>query len=274
LRNLYFEAEKTNIRVSSINSKLFESTQAIKLFRIIDWSTLTSDLNSTSSLIDIILNSESTFEVADSTFDALRNLRYADIKVESKPLRFIFSKVTFIGTNDVATTKIAQISGAPIQIADVFDHCTVPTTKRSLIQIPGENYICQYDSTLLNISLKGKFDEVVSLVPEIAEPFVATKDISYVGERYVMQTNSDAQIRVLSTVNLQLRAITFIKQTGGLNIIKVYSLEAVVVLDDIGFLVANRRLIESGQAELPSFKIEWILQKLKTINRRLDHNQR
>ncbi|KAA6360257.1 MAG: hypothetical protein EZS28_044216 [Streblomastix strix] len=72
--------------------------------------------------------------------------------------------------------------------------------------------------TLLDTGLKGKFDEVVSLGPEIAEPFVATKDISYVDERYVMQTNSDAQIRVVSTCNLQLHAITFIQQTGGLNI--------------------------------------------------------
>ncbi|KAA6396772.1 MAG: hypothetical protein EZS28_007703 [Streblomastix strix] len=154
-----------------------------------------SFLNSTSSLIDIILNSENTIEVADSTFDALRNLRYADIKVESKPLRFIFSKVTFV-----------------------------------------------------DIGLKGKLDEVVSLGPEIAKTFVAIKDISYVGERYVMQTNSDAQIRVVSTVD---------------------SPDAIVVFDDIGFLVANRRLIEYGQAELPSFQDRQDLTKIETNNQKI-----
>lgn len=92
-----------NLRVGSTNSKLLDSAQAIKLFRVTDGSTLTSVLNSISSLSDTVLNSESSIEVVDSTFYAVGKIRFANIKIASKPLRFILSKINFIGSNDVIT---------------------------------------------------------------------------------------------------------------------------------------------------------------------------
>lgn len=49
-----------------------------------------------------------------------------------------------------------------------------------------------------------------------------------------------------------MHVITFIQQTGGLNIIYVDSPYVAVVIDDIGFIIVNRGLIESTLADLPS----------------------
>ncbi|KAA6366307.1 MAG: hypothetical protein EZS28_038166, partial [Streblomastix strix] len=267
-----FEANGASITFSNMNSKLIESTQAIKSFKLTNIYTIPYDgAASTDSFIDLTLNSGSTFSVSDTTFKApdpyvteKSHLRHVTIKADSKPAVFLFSHVTFdsLGT-DTTTASVVQILGTAIIPEEVFDHCTVPSGTAPLLQIHGESYPSQYDNILLKSSqnILGEFSQ---LGTELSYELI-NRRITYVGSRYVIQSELNGQLDVQSGGHLTVRGVSFIQQQRGNSVIYASSGDAVIVLEGVGFLVTSQEQIATGLGFLHSSDLR---EDLESINKK------
>ncbi|KAA6359174.1 MAG: hypothetical protein EZS28_045299, partial [Streblomastix strix] len=142
-----FEVKDASITVAATNSKLIDSNQFIKSFKLKNINPVTFTGSSlSSSLISTILNDVSTFDITDTTIDARNNQRYASLRIDDTPVNLIFKNVKFssLGTN--TDSKIAQIYGIEINPIKIFDHSTIPdtTSYHPLLQITNERFSGEY----------------------------------------------------------------------------------------------------------------------------------
>ncbi|KAA6382904.1 MAG: hypothetical protein EZS28_021570 [Streblomastix strix] len=243
--------DANTIRINAVDSKLIKSIQTIKSFKLLNIYLLTSYQSSTSSLIDIKLSSESSFEIQNTVIDAQNNIRLASIRVDGKPALFSFNRITFnnLGT-DTINAKAVQILGCKFNPLEVFNYCTVPALVHPLVQISGESYPYLYDNVLLKSGWNQNLDQIYELPEELYSQVSVTSKRTYIGARHVLQLNVVAQVTVNSNGHLTLRGITFIQQGIGISIIQVNSPNANIILEDVGFSIASQKLFESGYGNL------------------------
>ncbi|KAA6381105.1 MAG: hypothetical protein EZS28_023368 [Streblomastix strix] len=267
-----FEAKDASITVAATNSKLIDSNQFIKSFKLKNVNPVTFTGSSlSSSLISTILNDVSAFDISDSTIDAPNNQRYASLRIDDTPVNLIFKNIKFssLGTN--TDSKIAQIYGIEINPIKIFDHSTIPdtTSYHPLLQITNERFSGEYDDLLFKTkwSNLGQFNQ---LPTELSASLTINSKIAYIGARHVFQTTETSQLNVVVGGHLTLRGITFTQKATGVSVIKVNSINSVVSLEDVGFLVASRILVESGIGKLTSSKLRKDASKLKKSNDKIN----
>ncbi|KAA6355449.1 MAG: hypothetical protein EZS28_049024, partial [Streblomastix strix] len=104
-----FEAYDSSITVVASNSKLIDSNQFIKSFKLKNVNPVTFTGSSlSSSLISTVLNDVSTFDITDTTIDARNNQRYASLRIDDTPINLIFKNVKFSSLSTNTDSKIAQ----------------------------------------------------------------------------------------------------------------------------------------------------------------------
>ncbi|KAA6367451.1 MAG: hypothetical protein EZS28_037022, partial [Streblomastix strix] len=266
-----FEANNADtIRINAVDSKLIQSIQIFKSFKLQNINSLTSSQSSPSSLIDIKLNTESTFEISNTAVNVQNNIRLASIKVEGKPALFSFNRVSFqsVGT-DTIIAKAVQILGAKFNPVELFNFCTVPNITHPLIQLSGEEYPGQYDGALLKLQWDKNLDQFDTLPSILQYESVSTKR-TYIGARHVLQLNVAAQVIVNSNGHLTLRGITFIQQATGSSVVQVNSASAHLILEDVGFYVASRGLIETELGNLENSQDRKDYSKLKNKDSKIN----
>ncbi|KAA6399604.1 MAG: hypothetical protein EZS28_004870, partial [Streblomastix strix] len=260
-----FEAKDASITVGATNSKLIDSNQFIKSFKLQNINPVTfTGTSLSSSLISTILNNVSTFDITDSTIDARNNQRYASLRIDDTPINLIFKNVKFSSLSTNTDSKIAQIYGIEINPIKIFDHNTIPdtTSYHPLLQTTNERFSGEYDDLLFKTkwSNLGQFNQLPS---ELSASLTINSKIAYIGARHVFQTIETSQLNVVVGGHLTLRGITFIQQATGVSVIQVNSINSVVSLEDVGFQVASQRLLESGVGKLTSSQFRKDASKIK-----------
>ncbi|KAA6357291.1 MAG: hypothetical protein EZS28_047182, partial [Streblomastix strix] len=228
-------------------------------------------LSSTSSLIDVILDDDSTFNIIDSTINAPNNQRYVSFRIDDDPVDLIFKNVKFSSLYTNTDAKIAQIYGIEINPVAVFDHCTIPdiTSYHPLLQIPGQSITNEFDDLLYKDkwSNLGQFNQIPS---DLSNPLIVNIKIAYIGARHVFQTKATGYLNVVDGGDLTVHGVTFVQQAEWASIIQVNSDNAVVALEDVGFLVASQKLFESGIDIITSSKLREDFSKLKKSDNKIN----
>ncbi|KAA6364301.1 MAG: hypothetical protein EZS28_040172, partial [Streblomastix strix] len=173
------------LSIDTADSKLIKSIQIIKSFKLQNINSLTSSQSSTSSLIDIKLSSESSFEISNTAIDIQNNIRLASIKVEGKPALFSFNHVLFqsVGTDPI-NAKIVQILGYKFNPIEVFNYSTVTNIVHPLVQLFGEDYSGQYDNVLLKSGWNLNVNQIYQLPTEFYSQVSVTSKRTYIGARH------------------------------------------------------------------------------------------
>ncbi|KAA6389739.1 MAG: hypothetical protein EZS28_014735, partial [Streblomastix strix] len=269
-----FEMNNASISMSSNNSKLIECIHAITSLKLLNINPISATgLSQSSSLIDLILNSNSKFELCNTSMTSSNNLRYITINLQDKPSNININKVQFnqLGQDDNA--KVAQIYGTKIIPEQVFSLCSIldSTSFHPLLQIPEENYSGQYDNLLLIV--KWTNQQLFYLLPtELFSSITVNNTITFIGANSIFQTETSAQLNVVNEGHLTVRGVTFNQMAQGSSIITSSSANSFIILEDVCFQIAQKKNFESILEYLPSSRIRKDFTKLKNKYQQIDYD--
>ncbi|KAA6388560.1 MAG: hypothetical protein EZS28_015912, partial [Streblomastix strix] len=269
-----FEMNDASISMSSNNSKLIECIHAITSLKLLNIKPITATgLSQSSSLIDLILNSNSKFEICNTSITAPNNLRYITINLQDKPSNININKVQFNQLGQDNNAKVAQIYGTKIIPEQMFSLCSISdsTSFHPLQQISGEDYSGQYDNLLLKVKQTNQ-EQFYSLPTELFSSITVNNMITFIGTNSIFQITTSAQLNVVNQGHLTVHGVTFNQMAQGSSIITSSSANSFIILEDVCFQIAQKKNFESILEYLPSSRIRKDFTKLKNKYKQINYD--